>query len=272
MSFAEKLNTVIAEKQSYVCVGLDTDPGKIPISVSGSETERMLDFNKKIIDATLDFAAAYKINSAFYESVGAEGMQVLRETVDHVPDNTVAIVDAKRGDIGNTAQQYARAVFEYLQADAVTLNPYMGYDSIAPFAAYEDRGSFILCLTSNKSAADIQKVGTAEGVPVYVHTAKLIVSWNFSGNLGMVVGATQPEELQTVREIAPDIPLLIPGIGAQGGDLEKTVAFGIGKNRSPVLINSSRGIIYKSSGTDFAEAAAAECKKLRDSINELVNK
>ncbi len=270
MTFTEKLKSVIEKKQSYVCVGLDTNPGRIPDFIVGSVFERMLEFNRAIINATSGFAAAYKLNSAFYEAEGPEGLRALAESIELIKDDAITIVDAKRGDIGNTAKQYARTVFDLQKADAATVNPYMGSDSVEPFLDYKDKGCFILCLTSNKGASDFQKQTLKVGVPLYEHAARTIVSWNKNGNAGLVVGATQPEELVEIRQIAPDIPFLIPGIGAQGGDLEKTVGAGIGKTRAPALINSSRGIIYKSNGNDFAEVAAEECLRLRNSINNCI--
>jgi len=267
MNFAEKLKNVIREKGSYVCVGLDTDVKRIPEAVVGDTGERIVTFNRAIIESTSNYACAYKCNMAFYESAGKQGYEALHESIRFFPLDALLIIDAKRGDIGNTSAQYARAVFDRLGGDAVTVNPYMGYDSIAPFIEYEDKGIFILCLTSNAGSADFQKLSLANGRPVYMEVARKITEWNTSGNMGLVVGATHPEELARIRKIAPDIPILIPGIGAQKGDLEKTVRAGIGKNRAPALINSSRGIIYASSGEDFAEAAGRKCRELRDGIN-----
>lgn len=271
MNFAEKLKKVIREKGSYVCVGLDTDVKRIPEAVKGGISERIAAFNRAIIEATVDYACAYKCNMAFYEAAGKQGYDALHESLRFFPLDALLIIDAKRGDIGNTSAQYARAVFEILGGDAVTVNPYMGYDSIEPFMEYEDKGIFVLCLTSNAGSSDFQKLNLADGGPMYMEVARKITEWNTRGNMGMVVGATHPDELMSIREIAPDIPILIPGIGAQKGDLEKTVRAGIGKNRAPALINSSRGIIYASSGEDFAEAAGRKCRELRDGINAIIN-
>jgi len=270
MDFTEKLKNVIREKGSYVCVGLDTDNKKIPEAVTGDTGERIAAFNKSIIEATSDYACAYKCNIAFYEAAGIQGHEALHESLKFFPEDVLIIIDAKRGDIGNTSAQYARAVFDVLGAGAVTVNPYMGYDSIAPFIEYEDKGIFVLCLTSNAGSADFQKLSLSDGRPVYMEVARKITEWNTHGNMGMVVGATHPEELANIRKIAPGIPILIPGIGAQKGDLEKTVRAGIGKSRALALVNSSRGIIYASSGEDFAEAAGKKCRELRDRINEVI--
>jgi len=267
VAFNEELKKLIGKKRSYVCVGLDTDLARIPGSVSGSTYERMVSFNRAIVDATGEYAAAYKLNSAFYESQGAEGIEALRDTIGNMPADVCVILDAKRGDIGNTARHYAQSVFSVMGAGAVTVNPYMGIDSVEPFLADESKGCFILCATSNKGGDDFQKRILDDGRPLYMHVASTIVSWNTKGNAGMVIGATRPEELAAIRAIAPDVPFLIPGIGAQGGDLEQTVSAGIGAGRAPALINSSRGIIFSSDGPDFADSARRECRRLRDAVN-----
>jgi len=271
VTFSARLKETIRERGSYVCVGLDTDSARIPDFIRGTVYERIVRFNREIIEATAAYASAYKLNSAFYEAAGPDGFRALCETIRCVPDGALSIVDAKRGDIGNTAAQYARAVFDLQGADAVTLNPYMGFDSIEPFLAYEGKGCFVLCLTSNRGADDFQKLEMRDGEPLYREIARAVVRWNTRGNLGIVAGATRAAELAAVREIAPEAPLLIPGIGTQGGDLEKTVAAGIGRERAPALVNSSRGIIYCSAGRDFAEAAGGACKRLRDAINSLLD-
>ncbi|MFC1732195.1 orotidine-5'-phosphate decarboxylase [candidate division KSB1 bacterium] len=270
MSFNERLRKIIEQACSYVCVGLDTDPARIPSAVKGSPCERVIKFNRAIIDATHSCVSAYKLNSAFYEAQGPDGIRAMKDTFDYLPDHVVSIADVKRGDIGTTAAQYAAAVFEYLGADAATVSPYLGSDSVEPFISYTERGSFVLCLTSNASADEFQKLKTAEGTPFFISVAEKALSWNSGGNIGLVVGATRPEEFNAIRVVAPDIPLLVPGIGAQGGDLEKVVVSGIGVKRSPVLINSSRGIIYRSSSEDFAEAACAECQRLNDQISSIL--
>jgi len=191
----------------------------------------------------------------------------LKKTIDYIPDDIPVILDAKRGDIGNTARMYAKAVFEEFKADAVTVNPYLGEDSISPFLAYEDKCSFILCLTSNKSAGDFQ-LQIIDKRPLYELVAEKVSSWNQKKNCGLVVGATYPEQLKKIREIAYDLPILIPGVGAQKGDLEKTVKFGTDKKGNLAVINSSRGIIYASDEKDFATESRKKAKELRDDINK----
>jgi len=265
MKFVERLIEIIREKDSLLCIGLDTDIENIPDSIR-SEEEPVFAFNKDIIDRTHDLAAAYKINSAFYEANGVKGWTSLAKTIDYIPDDVIVIADVKRGDIGNTAKRYARAVFSELKADAATLNPYLGSDSLAPFIEYGDNGLFILCLTSNRGAEDFQKL-KVDGKYLYQVVAEKVVELNKNGNCGLVVGATFPEEMKSIREIAHNLPILIPGIGAQGGDLEKTVYFGTDSKSELALINSSRGIIYRSKGDDFAQAARNAAEELRNQIN-----
>ncbi|MCH7782668.1 orotidine-5'-phosphate decarboxylase [candidate division KSB1 bacterium] len=272
MNFTERVKNVIDSKRSFVCVGLDTDIKLIPESISGSDEERIYAFNKSLIEATSEYASAYKLNSAFYEACGEQGYRALKRTIQIIPDDTITILDAKRADIGNSSALYARAAFDILKAESMTVNPYMGYDSIEPFMLNEERGVFILCLTSNPGSDDLQKLVLDDARLLFMETARKIVEWNKRKNLGMVVGATHPRELAQIRKIAPDIPLLLPGIGAQQGDLEQTVRNAIGKQKAPAFINSSRGIIYASSGEDFARAAGKKCKKLRDSINAVIDK
>ncbi|MCP4728336.1 MAG: orotidine-5'-phosphate decarboxylase, partial [bacterium] len=264
MNFIEKVKNAIEVSNSNVCVGLDTDIAKIPEFLKGSKNP-IFDFNKEIIDHTKDDACAYKLNMAFYEAAGKSGMEALQKTVEYIPDHIVKIIDAKRGDIGNTSRLYAKAIFEVIGGDCITVNPYMGYDSIGPFLDFEDKGIFLLCLTSNKGSADFQQLQLENNTPLYMAVANKIAEWSeeHPGKIGMVVGATHPEELKTIRSAAPSLPFLIPGIGAQKGDLTGTVEAGIGAERAPALINSSRGIIYSSSDKDFAEAAGASCGKLK---------
>lgn len=261
MTFFEKLAIATRRHQSLLCVGLDPDPQRIPQGMG------VLEFNRAIIEATQDLVCAYKPNLAFYEALGVNGWRILRETVEAVPYYIPVIGDAKRGDIGNTAQAYARALFEELGFDAVTVNPYLGGDSVEPFLAYEDRCIFLLCRTSNPGGADFQSLLNAEGVPLYETVARKALEWNTRGNLGLVVGATAPEELRRIRELCPQMPLLIPGVGAQGGDLEAAVGYGQDAQGAGIIINSSRQILYASSGNDFAEAARAAASALRDAIN-----
>ena len=269
MNFAEKLNAAVEKNKSLVCIGLDTNPELIP---SGSN---VLDFNKAIIDATADLVCAYKPNLAFYEAQGEQGWQNLYQTVKHIPAHIPVILDAKRNDIGNTAEAYAVAVFRQLGCDAVTINPYLGYDSVVPFLNYQDKGIIILCRTSNKGAADFQSlICEYEGdkIPLYQVIAAKAGRWNNNGNIGLVVGATYPDELKTIRKMQPLMPILIPGIGAQGGDLSLAVRNGIDANNRGVIINSSRQIIYASRGDDFPEAARRAADKLRTAINAEISR
>ncbi len=265
MDFLSKLLEASRKNKSLLCVGLDTDIRRIPSHLSRARNPA-LEFNRAIVDATSDLVCAYKPNFAFYEAMGQAGWETLKETIDYVPKDIPVILDVKRGDIGNTAKSYAVSAFEKLGADAVTINPYMGFDAVKPFLEYSDRCSFILCLTSNPGSADFQKL-TSDGKPLYVHVAEAAVRWISEGQCGLVVGATHPDELRRIREIAPELPILIPGVGAQGGDIERTVAFGTNRKGELAIINSSRGIIYASGGEDFAEAAGKAAAELRDTMN-----
>ena len=265
MTFVEKLLHISEKNNSLLCVGLDTDIEKIPESLQ-KEDDPMFSFNKKVVDATSDLVCAYKPNMAFYEARGARGWQALKKTCQYIPQEIPIIIDAKRGDIGNTARMYAKAIFNDLKGDASTVNPYLGEDSLSPFLAYEDKCAFILCLTSNKGAADFQ-LQKINDKPLYELVAEKILKWNKKGNCGLVVGATYPEQLKRIREIVGKLPILIPGIGAQQGDVEKTVRSGTDDEGNLAIINSSRGIIYASSGEDFADAAREKAKSLRDRIN-----
>ena len=264
MKFTEKLANAVTKNNSLLCVGLDTDINSIP------ENLGIFEFNKAIIDATADFVCAYKPNIAFYESLGSRGLDELKRTRDYIPEDIPVIVDAKRGDIGSTARAYARGLFEYFNFDATTASPYLGYDSLEPFIEYADKGIFVLCRTSNAGAADFQSLScqTGEGYqPLYRVIAGKVNSWNTRGNLGLVVGATYPEELKIIRQDYPDMLLLIPGIGAQGGDLASAVSNGIDAGKQRTIINSSRQILYASRDKNFAEAAGQAAKALRDRIN-----
>ena len=265
MSFIDKLTKATRQNRSLLCIGLDTDPQQMPENIG------VFEFNKAIVDATRDLVCAYKPNLAFYEALGNPGMEDLRRTVEHIPDNIPVIADAKRGDIGNTAKAYARAIFDNLGFDAVTVNPYLGFDAIEPFIEYRDRGIFILCRTSNAGAVDLQSLicRSDDGDrPLFEIVASKASRWNTYGNIGLVIGATYPEELKLIRQQHPDMPLLIPGIGAQGGDLALTVSYGTDANGEKAVINSSRQILYASRDRDFAEAARQVAGKLRDRINQ----
>lgn len=254
----------IFRKGSFLCVGLDPDVKKLPECLQGSPAERVLAFNKAIIDATAPYCVAYKPNLAFFESLGADGIAALAEVVAHIrthhPDQFI-IADAKRGDIGNTAALYARSFFETMDFDAVTLNPYMGEDSVKPFLAYEDKWSIVLALTSNASATDFETVNDSKGMPLYERVIRRSRHWGSPINMMYVVGATQADKLAEIRTIAPRHFLLVPGVGAQGGSLEEVAKYGL-IDECGLLVNSSRGIIYASSGADYAEAAAEAAKKL----------
>ncbi|MFA5103967.1 MAG: orotidine-5'-phosphate decarboxylase [Candidatus Margulisiibacteriota bacterium] len=258
MSFLNLLDKACENNNSLLCVGLDIDISKLPRD-NRTEEERIFEFNKKIIELTKDFVCAYKPNIAFYEMNGIAGMQALIKTIEYIPEDIPVILDAKRGDIGHTAKAYAKSAFEVFNADAVTVNPYLGYDSLEPFINYQDKGVFVLCLTSNKGSSDFQ-LASGEEVPLYRHVAENVSKWNTFGNCGLVVGATNSEMLKEIRSVADDMPILIPGVGAQGGDLESSVKYGTTKDKNRAIINSSRGIIY-------ADDPAKAAKDLRDEIN-----
>jgi len=264
MDFIEKLANATRSNQSLVCIGLDIDPKRMPPGVG------LFEFNKAIIDATADLVCAYKPNVAFYEALGDDGLDALKRTADYIPDNIPAIADAKRGDIGNTARAYATAIFSHLNFDATTVSPYLGSDSLEPFFEHQDKGVFILCRTSNAGAVDFQSLRcqTESGDRLLFEiVAEKASQWNRHGNIGLVVGATYPKELKLLRQNYPDMPFLIPGIGAQGGDVATTVSYGVDPRGERTIINSSRQIIYASQGEDFAEAARKAATALRDQIN-----
>lgn len=265
MTFNEKLEFAMEKNKSLVCVGLDPDLKLMPEGIS------VTDFNKKIIDATADLVCAYKPNFAFYEALGDEGIAALKATIKYVPKGIPVIGDAKRADIGNTARGYARAVFDIFNVDAVTVNPYLGLDSIEPFREYKEKGTFLLCRTSNSGAMDFQSLNCEmpdkTKRPLYLIVADKAKAWNIYGNIGLVVGATYPEELKQIRDNNPDMNFLIPGVGAQGGEVEKTVRYGVNSKGKGAVINSSRGVIYASKGKDFAESARKAALALRDQIN-----
>lgn len=285
-SFLTKLKNKWNEGK-FVCVGLDTDFSKLPDSLKtqsndedGSKTEAAIyEFNKEIIDKTHDLVCGYKINSAFYEAnpYSYEAMlntfMYIQRTYPEIP----VILDAKRGDIDNTNKGYVKWAFETLKADAITIHPYLGKTANLPFLENKDKGIIVLVKTSNEGSAEFQnlKVKTEEGLEfesLYEYVANNVAkNWNDNGNCAVVVGATYPEELKTVREIIGDMPILIPGIGAQGGDLESSVKNGLNSEKQGILITSSRSIIYASSGEDFAEAARKETEKLHNQIKEIIN-
>ncbi len=264
MKFIDKLLNASRKNKSWLCIGLDSDPELTP----GVD---VLQFNKAIIEATCDLVCAYKPNLAFYEAMGTEGLAILEETLKYAPSDIPVIGDAKRGDIGNTAKAYAKALFSVLGFDAATVNPYLGFDSMEPFISYQDKGVFILCRTSNKGAVDFQSLRTS-GLPLYLVVAQKAKEWNIHDNIGLVVGATYPEELRRVRSICREMPLLIPGIGAQGGDLASAVHYGVDAHGEKAIINVSRRILYASKEKDFARAARNVAEKIRHEINDYRSK
>ena len=265
--------------ENFVCVGLDSEFGKIPESArrSGNECDvsvanTVVAFNRAIVEATKDIVCAYKLNAAFYEAHGDEGIGALQRTIADIhaiaPDVPV-IFDAKRGDIGTTNAGYADAVFGFLDADAITVSPYLGGEALQPFLARAEKGIIVLCRTSNPGAGEFQNLSVNGGEPLYLFVARRVASeWNKNGNCALVVGATYPDELREVRRLVGDMPILIPGIGAQGGDIEKIISAGKNSRRQGMIVNSSRGIIFASKGADFAETARRETEKLRDLINQ----
>jgi len=267
MSALKDLQKIQAKNNSLICLGLDLDKKRIPSDYSKT-TKTMFDFACQIIDATSDMVCAYKPNLAFYESLGTQGISLLKHIVTRIPDEIPVILDAKRGDIGHTAAHYAEAMFDVLKANWVTLNPYMGYDSLRPFLEYKDRGVFILCLTSNSGAKDFQLL-MVNSKPLYRIVAEKVSYWNKDQNCGLVVGATVPDQLREIRELAGDMPLLIPGVGAQGGSLEKAAINGTKNFQKTAVINVSRSVLYASKEMDFAQRAREELAKLNNVINGL---
>jgi orotidine-5'-phosphate decarboxylase len=259
----QKLISEIQRKKSFLCVGIDTDITKIPKHLL-SEPDPIFSFNKAIIDATKDYCVSYKINTAFFEAMGAKGWESMQRTFDYLPKDCFTIADAKRGDIGNTSNQYAKAFFETLNADSVTLAPYMGNDSIAPFFQYPGKWGVVLALTSNPGSTDYeqQKIG---GKFLFEHVLENTCKIGSEENLMFVVGATKPQEFSIIRKHAPNHFLLVPGVGAQGGSLQEVVKYGKSKEIG-LLINASRSIIYASSGLNFAEDATKEAMKLQQEM------
>jgi orotidine-5'-phosphate decarboxylase len=265
MNFINKLLDTSRKNKSLLCIGLDPNPELMP-------SINITDFNKAIINATYDLACAYKLNLAFYEAQGIQGLVALEKTINFIPSSIPIIGDAKRGDIGNTAKAYARALFQTFNFDAVTVSPYLGMDSVEPFIEYRDKGIFILCRTSNKGARDFQDLALANGTPLYEVVARKAKEWNYYDNIGLVMGATYPEELKRIRSICPEMPLLIPGIGAQGGDLAAAIEYGVDSRGEKAVINVSRQIIYASRENNFSQAARIVAEKLRNQINSIQHK
>jgi orotidine-5'-phosphate decarboxylase len=264
LNFRDKLEAAWQRSGSLLCIGLDPDPALMAI-------DDVAAFNIAIIEATGDLVCAYKPNVAFYEALGPEtGYAALRKTLAAIPPHIITLADAKRGDVTNTAEAYAKAIFDVLGFDASTVNPYVGYDSTEPWIARPEKAAFILCRTSNPGAADLQDLSVqTEGGPrpLYEAVAEKARSWDQHGNVGLVVGATYPGEMTRIREICPDMPILVPGIGAQAGALEESVRAGVDARGAGLLISASRAVTYASKGKDFAQAARTEALRLRDAIN-----
>lgn len=253
----------IRAKRSYLCVGLDTDIRKIPQHLL-QEEDPVFAFNKAIIEATQDLCVSYKINTAFYEAMGLQGWQSMQKTLAHIPEGLFTIADAKRGDIGNTSTQYARAFFEAMDFDSITVAPYMGHDSVKPFLDFEGKFTIVLGLTSNEGAFDFQYLQHEDG-PLYAQVIRKVASWGNPGNLMFVVGATKTDQLAEIRAIVPDHFLLVPGVGAQGGSLAEVSRIGMNADVG-LLVNASRQVIYASSGTDFAEKAREQALLLQQEM------
>ncbi len=260
ITFRHKLAEAARRNQSLLCIGLDPDPSLL-------KGKAVVTYLQAIVEATQDLVCAYKPNLAFFEAMGTGGMQTLLEALRGVPVHVPVIADAKRADIASTSRFYAHALFEVYDFDAATVNPYLGHDSVEPFLKYEERGVFLLCRTSNPGAEDLQSLRLADGRPLFEAVAELAKRWNTRGNLGLVVGATWPEELERIRAICPDLPILLPGVGAQGGDLAEALRAGLDAQGDGVIVSSSRQVLYASSGDDFARAAGRAALKLRDEIN-----
>jgi len=266
MNASEKLGKKNSEGL-FICVGLDTDIDKIPAHLKNSP-DPVFEFNRQVIEKTAGAAAAYKLNFAFYENSGAEGFEILKKTIDLIPADVLIIGDAKRGDIGNTAKMYADSIFNYFHCDASTINPYMGEDSVQPFLQFENKLNFILALTSNPGADNFEKLKLQNGDFLYQQVIVKVNDWNKNNNCGIVFGATQIDELKNNLELINELPVLLPGVGAQGGSLEEVVKSFKEAGRLNYLINVSRGIIYKSNNKDFAKVSAEEL----NTLNTIVKK
>jgi orotidine-5'-phosphate decarboxylase len=265
----QKLENLIAKERQFLCVGLDTDVKRLPSHLPAN-AEGMLEFNKAIIRATQSHCVSYKINTAFYEELGADGWDIMEETIKAIPETHFTIADAKRGDIGNTSRMYARAFFESMNVDAVTVAPYMGEDSVGPFLEYDHKTTIVLGLTSNPGSADFQREVHQDGRPFYQHVIERTAQWGNTHSLMFVIGATRSELFQEVRSIIPEHFLLVPGVGAQGGNLQEVYNRGANQ-RVGLLVNSSRGIIYASPGKDFADRAGIEAQSIAQSMSTLLS-
>jgi orotidine-5'-phosphate decarboxylase len=268
----QKLIEQIRRKKSFLCIGLDVDKAKLPQHLL-KEADPIFEFNKAVIDATHHLAVAYKPNTAFYEAYGLEGWKSLEKTINYLNENypeVFTIADAKRGDIGNTSSRYAEAFFEDLAFDSVTVAPYMGSDSIEPFLAFKDKFAIMLALTSNKGGLDFQVGTDQQGEALYEKVLRTSLGWSNSDRLMYVVGATRPEYFEKIRRIVPNHFLLVPGVGAQGGSLSDVCQYGL-NSEVGLLVNSSRGIIYASSGKDFAEKAAEKASELQEEMDAILS-
>ncbi|MFQ5880673.1 MAG: orotidine-5'-phosphate decarboxylase [Dehalococcoidia bacterium] len=263
MTFFDKLHKAVEVNHSLLCVGLDPTPELMPLADAG-------EFCRAVVEATADLVCAYKLNLAFFEALGEEGMAALRHTLAAVPKEIPVIADAKRGDIASTAVAYAKALFDVWGFDAATVNPYLGGDALRPFLERRDKGVFVLCRTSNPGAVDLQDLPVApDGRPLFLVVAELASRWNEGGNVGLVVGATYPEELLRVRQTCPDMTILVPGVGPQGGDLAQAVSGAANEEGAGFVINASRRIIYAGRDRDFARAARQAAQTMRDEINRV---
>ena len=270
MTPQQKLDSIVEKNNSLVCIGFDTEVSKLPDHLKGKPNAQF-EFNKAIIDTTHDLVCAYKPNAAFYEAQGLDGIKQLKMTFDYLHEKypeVFVILDAKRGDIGTSNEGYVKYAFDWIGADAVTLHPYLGYDAVKLFLDRADKVGIILCRTSNTGAGEFQDLKVGEEPLFKIIAKKVVKDWNKNGNCFLVTGATFPEELAEIRKIAGDMTFLVPGVGAQGGDVEKTVKAGLNSKKAGLIISSSRGIIFASNGPDFAEKAREETKMLRDEINK----
>ena len=261
-TFRERYESAAATNDSLLCVGLDPDPARIPAGVG------VLPFLDAIVEATADLVCCFKPNAAFFESRGPHGVEDLRSLIAAIPQDVPVLLDAKRGDIGHSSAHYARAAFDQLGAHGVTVSPYLGRDAVEPFLAYKDRHSFVLCRTSNPGAGDFQDLPVGEGGrPLYLQVAATASTWNERGNVGLVVGATYPGEVREVRALCPDMLILMPGVGAQAGDIDAAVRAAVDVDGGGILVNASRGVLYTDTEGDYASAARREATRLRAAIN-----
>jgi orotidine-5'-phosphate decarboxylase len=265
MLFNQKLRAIQRKDNSLVCIGLDTDIRQIPKHLL-RRANPIAEFNRRIIEATKDIVCAYKLNLAFYEVLGERGWHIVHQTLDRIPENIVTIGDGKRSDIGNSAERYARLIFEDYKFDAATVNPYMGEDAVKPFLERKEQCAFVLVATSNRGAKDFQFL-RVNGKPLYEKVLQKVHQWNAKKNCGVVAGTTYPRVLRRLRELSPTLPFLLPGIGAQQGDLESAVRYGCDMHGELAIISASRSILYASSDEDFSDAARDAALSLRDAIN-----